>query len=46
LSQREMQWKWKACCVRLVACRLGKDVVLLTLQIPHATVHSSETFVA
>lgn len=43
LSQREMQWKWKACygdCQRDSHLDEGQEL-LLTLQIPQATVHSS-----
>ena len=58
LSQREMQWKWNACCVGSGgACDMGEARsirsprrqscarsihALLTLQMPHATVHSSD----
>jgi hypothetical protein len=45
LSQREMQWKWKACC-RLKSVYNLSHKKALTLQIPHATVHSSLVVVA
>ena len=44
LSQREMQWKWKACYTLKVSSKPPciSLTALLTLQIPQATVHSSE----
>lgn len=42
LSQREMQWKWNACCRRArQTLQPRTQSTRRTLQMPHAAVHSS-----